>query len=751
MSCNNEFIENSSGYTFVPLKVINISENSLTKNTISTLERGLKFCLPQTFNAATFELEKFQFIRKLRFKFHFKDEEQTHPVDPLIQWTPTYSDPPQFPGTDFESYTSLLEKRYITSHTRKISQPLRTTNRLKELKNIRNLKFCRADKGGTLVIMNTTEYINMVEKHLGDTNTYQRLESNIDNTIQTKILDLVNEHKPCFSPQQYRYLVNHDFQHSYFYVLPKVHKSTIILSQQKKLNTSYIQFNNVPEDLESRPIISNINSPTSRLSYFLDNLLKPIVTLIHGYIKNSVDLLSKIPRTVDKNTVFLSMDVKSLYTNIDHDIGNDAIHYWINKYFLQLTSLNFNIPCILEMLNIVLKYNTFKYDKNDYIQLRGTAMGTRVAPTYAHLVMAFLEIKIFAKCRNIYGERNTEVIKNNYWRYLDDIFCIWNPNVGDPSMFVKLFNTTHKSIQVTHTVHPTKVHFLDLTIMKDTNGNISTDIFYKPTDSHSYLHFHSNHPRHIKRNIPYCLAYRINSLVSDNTMKEMRFRQLNHILGQLKYPQDLVENAIGNARSNIRRTMQIPKNSNNLPFIFTHYPESTQYFENVFRPVLSPISDNFFKKGLCIYKSLRQPANLYRSLCTKTNNFSVKKCGRARCKTCPILMENYNHIYLNNHEIVFNKNMTCETMNVIYILFCNTCPNLFYVGETSLPLNLRVNLHRSQIKHEEYCILKVSKHIRECGEGFKILPIYTIPTPCEYFRKKLEEFYIHTLQPALNC
>jgi len=46
-----------------------------------------------------------------------------------------------------------------------------------------------------------------------------------------------------------------------------------------------------------------------------------------------------------------------------------------------------------------------------------------------------------------------------------------------------------------------KLNYLDLTLKINNYGNISSETFYKPTDSFAYLHPESNHPKHCSENI----------------------------------------------------------------------------------------------------------------------------------------------------------------------------------------------------------------------------------------------------------
>ena len=68
------------------------------------------------------------------------------------------------------------------------------------------------------------------------------------------------------------------------------------------------------------------------------------------------------------------------------------------------------------------------------------------------------------------------------------------------------------------------------------------------------------------------------------------------------------------------------------------------------------------------------------------------------CKCCDILIEYKKKIRINNKYI--NGNHNCNSKHLIYIIFCKNCDKT-YTGKTTLPLNKRINLHRSQIKHKK--------------------------------------------------
>ena len=97
----------------------------------------------------------------------------------------------------------------------------------------------------------------------------------------------------------------------------------------------------------------------------------------------------------------------------------EAIQCWLGKYPESIHS-RFNKSFILEALKLVLKNNHFVFNEEFFHQVVGTVMGTAVAPTYAALVMGYLEIQFYEKRKNKLGVNNEKYIRKNWHRFLDD-------------------------------------------------------------------------------------------------------------------------------------------------------------------------------------------------------------------------------------------------------------------------------------------------------------------------------------------
>ena len=156
----------------------------------------------------------------------------------------------------------------------------------------------------------------------------------------------------------------------------------------------------------------------------------------------------------------------------------------------------------------------------NFLQVQGTAMGTKMAPSYANLFMSDLEDRLLSSAPQ------RPLVR---WRFIDDIFCIWCGGQDSLDEFINYINSCHATIKFTANYSPNSVNFLDVTINKSPQG-ISTDVYCKPTDTHQYLLSDSCHPKHCKEAIAYSQALRIIRICSTDTLYMKRSSELRQHL-----------------------------------------------------------------------------------------------------------------------------------------------------------------------------------------------------------------------------
>ena len=260
-----------------------------------------------------------------------------------------------------------------------------------------------------------------------------------------------------------------------FYMLPKIHKAANNWTVPGKMPPG-------------RPIVSDCNSESKKVASFIDSYLKPKATRHPSYIKNTYDFVSKIANLViPDNCLLITLDVESMYTNIDHTKGLMAVS----------EALGVRGPLydgIMQLLELSLKNNDFLFNNEWYLQITGTSMGRDWAPHYADIYMAKFEKEALLKA---------PLKPHTYYRYLDDVFIVWPHGEKAFISFLKSLNEHEPPIKFKATINKDKVDYLDTTIYINPNNKyeLLTKVFFKPTDTHQLLHKKSFHPKHTFKGI----------------------------------------------------------------------------------------------------------------------------------------------------------------------------------------------------------------------------------------------------------
>ena len=357
-----------------------------------------------------------------------------------------------------------------------------------------------------------------------------------------------------------------------------------------------------------RPIVAGPNCLTRRLSNLVDILLKPFLIYIKSYINTNLDFLAKCSRENKWDTILTTFDVVGLYSNIPHEYGLEAIEYWLDK-FPESLHRRFPKEFVLESVKFILENNNLNFDNEYFNQIKGTAMGTIFAPTYANLTMGFFELTFYDLCKDRFGEYLKNFFFENCSRFLDDCETLLEENKINPNDLLCILNSINPSIQFTMEFSKDAIPFLD-TFIKRNNDKIWMDIYYKPTDTHRCLPFSSNHPKHCKNNIPFTLARRICTIVENTEAKMKHLENLKMNLSKYQYPKQLTEFGINKALSIPLQELRTPKtisNDNCLPFIITYNPNNPNVYEMIDKSVerlKRNRVDGF--KNLKVIKSKRQ-------------------------------------------------------------------------------------------------------------------------------------------------
>ena len=113
--------------------------------------------------------------------------------------------------------------------------------------------------------------------------------------------------------------------------------------------------------------------------------------------------------------------------------------------------------------------------------------------------------------------------------------------------------------------------------MKPRDNRISTTIYYKDTDSHSYLNFSSSHPSSCKSSIPYSQFLRLRKICGENDDFDIEATKMETFFVGRGYPNDLIRR--GRERATTRSWAEILEGNagNNtandrVPLVTTFHP-----------------------------------------------------------------------------------------------------------------------------------------------------------------------------------
>ena len=633
-----------------------------------------------------------------------------------------------------------------------------------ELFNNKSIIIREADKGGAVVLWDRDDYLNEGHRQLRDPKFYRPLPQDVTNTFNIEIgaflhtLHNIGE----IDEKVFLYLTRENHRTPALYLLPKIHKST--------------------RPPVGRPIVSGNRCATERISKFVDFFLKPFCPLLPSYVRDTTHFLHILNNVgaLPPDTLLVTMDVTSLYTNIPNEEGMQVIRELLHNkrpthgIYPSNWALN-------QLLEFVLTKNNFTFNDLHYLQVGGTAMGTRVAPTYAILYMGDFEQK------HIYTYSLQPIL---YLRFIDDVFMLWTHGETQLLRFIDHVNGANDNIKFTHEFSRHQVSFLD-TMVNFRQGELVTDLYSKPTDRHNYLHYNSAHPQSCKTSIPYSQFLRVRRICSTKADYIRHVLDLSRVFLRRNYPEPLIRQAALTVLRMKRDTLLVKHTSSledmedPIPFKTTYHPhhhETPRIVHNNFVMLQSSNSTRpIHKRGfLCSFrrnKNLRQLLTrarvpwqqqdarldpLHRTPPVAPTNTAPRPNDKCKgpclspniCMICPRLNTTgrLKGKYAERSGRAMH-NITCRSSNLIYVVTCTRC-GLQYVGQTHQSIKMRFGMHRQDIK-KKLKAKTLSNHFTSPGhnnfEDCSISVVEFIRTPplakCSiHIRNKAERRWIDELR-----
>ena len=291
---------------------MNLSNKKFTKHEFDLLNKNLNFCpRPNQFNKSNFNKDLQAFFRRVKFKAHFRNNQPYEPSEEDLFGPPKDSTwTPKYVNHTVETFIAATSKDFENFKGKKL--PNDNLNKmehraLSDLQKREDIIITKADKGGATVIIDVEDYIREANSQLENTEFYEKLNFNptegYSNIVDNRLDELTEEGD--LSEEIAEGLKMDNPRTPHFYLLPKIHK----------------------EGNPGRPVVSSIDSHTSKTSKYVDYHIQPIAKEIKSYVQDTSDFIEKINQvgTVPENTYLVSMAVRSLYTNIPNEEGIEAL------------------------------------------------------------------------------------------------------------------------------------------------------------------------------------------------------------------------------------------------------------------------------------------------------------------------------------------------------------------------------------------------------------------------------------------
>ena len=273
-------------------------------------------------------------------------------------------------------------------------------------------------------------------------------------------------------------------------------------------------------------------SSTGTVSYNtskeLANILKPLVGWTTHHLKNTKDFIEQIKdiKLLPDETI-ISYDIKALFTSVPiQPVINIIKNKLENDKDLKLRT-SMSVEHITSLLEYCLKSTYFVFKGQYYEQLEGAAMGSPLSPIIANLYMEEFENKALSTAPN----------PPTLWKwFVDDTFVVIKK--CHQKEFFHHLNSIEDTIQFTaeDSQADGSLPFLDVLVIPQPDGLLSTAVYRKPTHTNRYLQWDSHHAISAKYSVISTLFHRAKEVCSTKQHLEEEQEHIKQALTACKYP-----------------------------------------------------------------------------------------------------------------------------------------------------------------------------------------------------------------------
>ena len=225
-----------------------------------------------------------------------------------------------------------------------------------------------------------------------------------------------------------------------------------------------------------------------------------------------------------KDQCIMSYDMKTLFTSVPIQ---PAIKKLLEKdgELQQITNMSVNHN--ISLLAFCLRSTYFTFQGRLYEQQEGAAMGSSISSIVANLFMEDFEKKATDSSPHL----------PCFWRrFVDDTFTIIY--AAHKESFLEHLNSIDDHIQFTSedSRPDSSMPFLDILIIPNQDGSLSTTVYRKPTHTDLYLQWDSHHIVSAKYSVVGTLYHRAETICSSPQLLQQEEQHLQKALHRCKYP-----------------------------------------------------------------------------------------------------------------------------------------------------------------------------------------------------------------------
>lgn len=139
-----------------------------------------------------------------------------------------------------------------------------------------------------------------------------------------------------------------------------------------------------------RPVVSNVNSPTSRKCEWLVKKFRALKRTDSFSVRNSFELAERMSGTsIGEDNLLVSFDVESLYPSVPVEEALVCFSDWINSQEIS----DYEAQKYVKLTQLVFSHRWIQFNGKIFRQKKGLFIGNSLSPILAEVFMGTIEMR----------------------------------------------------------------------------------------------------------------------------------------------------------------------------------------------------------------------------------------------------------------------------------------------------------------------------------------------------------------------